>query len=36
MNSFTASEEKMHFGELLSQAMREPISISKIVVRGRP
>lgn len=33
MNSFTASEAKVQFGELLSQAMREPVSITK---NGRP
>ncbi|MBE5254474.1 type II toxin-antitoxin system Phd/YefM family antitoxin [Mixta mediterraneensis] len=33
MNNFTASEAKMQFGELLSQAMREPVSITK---NGRP
>jgi prevent-host-death family protein len=33
MNSFTASEAKVQFGELISQAMREPVSITK---NGRP
>ena len=33
MHSFTASEAKVQFGELISQAMREPVSITK---NGRP
>lgn len=33
MHSFTASEAKIQFGELISRAMREPVSITK---NGRP
>lgn len=33
MYSFTASEAKVQFGELISKAMREPVSITK---NGRP
>jgi len=33
MHSFTASEAKILFGEVISKAMREPVSITK---NGRP
>ncbi|WP_455864189.1 type II toxin-antitoxin system Phd/YefM family antitoxin [Pantoea agglomerans] len=33
MHSFTASEAKIQFGELISKAQREPVSITK---NGRP
>lgn len=33
MYSFTASEAKIQFGEVISKAMREPVSITK---NGRP
>lgn len=33
MHSFTASEAKIQFGEVISKAMREPVSITK---NGRP